>query len=85
MLLIDEADTFIGGRDELRGMQSSGHKRGSAHVVLRVGENHEPQTFSTWAPKSIAKFRALEPTLADRSIEIRLRSRLMAQVYRERQ
>ena len=72
-LLIDEADTYLKDRDELRGVLNSGHNRGSAFVLRCVGEDFEPKQFCTWAPKAIALVGKLPPTLSSRSIHIRLR------------
>ena len=71
-LLIDEADTFIGGSDELRGVLNSGHRRKSAFVIRCVGDNSEPKLFKTWSPKIVARIGELPDTLADRSITIRM-------------
>jgi putative DNA primase/helicase len=75
-LLIDEADTFIRKSDELRGLLNSGHFRPLANVVRTVGQDFEPQTFSTWAPKATALIGELPGTLQDRAILIRLRRKL---------
>ena len=48
-LLIDEADTFLGRNDELKGILNSGHTR-CGQVVRSVGDDHEPRTFKTFAP-----------------------------------
>lgn len=53
-LLIDEADTFMGATEELRGILNSGHTRDSAFVIRTVGDDHEPRRFSTWGAKAIA-------------------------------
>jgi putative DNA primase/helicase len=74
-LLIDEADTFLGQNDELRGVLNSGHRRGG-QVLRTVGDHHEPRVFSTHSPCAIAMIGQLPDTLADRSISIRLRRRL---------
>jgi putative DNA primase/helicase len=74
-LLIDEADTFLLGKDELRGILNSSHRRSSAHVIRSVGEDHEPRKFSTWAPMAIAMIGRLPPTLEDRSLTVRMRRR----------
>src|ERR1700730_14776901 len=74
-LLIDEADTFLGQMDELRGILNSGHRRGG-QVIRTVGDNHEPRVFSTHSPCAIAMIGQLPDTLADRSISIQLRRRL---------
>ena len=42
-LLIDEADTFIRDKDELRGVLNSGHTRTTALVLRAVGEDHDPR------------------------------------------
>jgi putative DNA primase/helicase len=73
-LLIDEADTFLGQNEELRGVLKSGHRAGGS-VVRLVGEKHEPRSFATHAPVAIALIGTLPGTLADRSIRLRLRRR----------
>lgn len=74
-LLIDEADTFLKENEELRGILNSGHTPASAYVFRSVGDEHEPRRFSTFGFKAIACIGSLPSTLADRSIEIRLRRR----------
>lgn len=79
-LLVDEADTFIREREELRGVLNSGHARASAVVVRAVasGDDYEAVAFSTWAPKAVALIDSgttLPDTLRDRSIELRMRRR----------
>lgn len=74
-LLVDEADTFLRRGDELRGVLNSGHRRSLAFVPRCVGDDHEVRTFRTWAPKAVALIGELPDTLADRSIEIRMRRR----------
>jgi len=74
-LLIDEADTFLGLSDEMRGLLNAGHARQTAWVVRGVGDEHEPRKFSTWCPKAIALIGRLPDTLADRAIEIPMRRR----------
>lgn len=75
-LLIDEADTFLNGADELRGVINSGHTKSGAFVVRTVGDDHEPKRFSTWAPMAIAMIKTPPGTILDRSIVIQLRRRL---------
>jgi len=70
-LLIDEADTFLHGRDELRGILNSGHHREGC-VLRTAGDDHEPRAFSTFAPVAIAMIGQLPDTLADRSIAVRM-------------
>lgn len=72
-LVIDEADTFLDGSDGLNGILNSGHTRAMAFVYRCVGENYDPQGFTTWAPLAIAKIGKLSPTLQSRSIEIPMR------------
>lgn len=72
-LLIDEADTFLSQRDELRGVLNSGHSRAAAFVIRTTGDDFEPRQFGTWSPKAIAAIGDLHPTLASRSINIELR------------
>jgi putative DNA primase/helicase len=67
-LLVDEADSFLAGNEELRGVISSGHRRDTAKVIRTVGDEHEPRIFSTWGPKAIALIGRLPATLEDRSI-----------------
>ncbi len=71
-LLVDEADSFIRGSDELRGVINSGHLKAQAFVIRTVGDDFEPRVFRTWCPKAIALIGKLAPTLSDRSIIIPL-------------
>ena len=73
-LLIDEADTFLSDKEELRGILNSGHRRGGT-VIRSVGEDFQPRTFSTYSACAIALIGKLPPTLADRSVSIELRRR----------
>jgi putative DNA primase/helicase len=72
-LLIDEADTYLTGNDELRGVINSGHTRAGAFVVRVQGDAHEPVKFSTWCPKALAMIGRLPETIRDRSIIVSLR------------
>lgn len=73
-LLIDEADSFLGMRDEMRGILNSGHTPDLAFVLRVVGDGAEGDVrmFSTWAPKVIALIGTPPDTLLDRSIVVRL-------------
>jgi Protein of unknown function (DUF3631) len=73
-LLIDEADSFVGSNEEMRGILDSGHTRAAAHVIRNeeVGGRHKPRRFSTWAPKAIATIDNLADTLEDRSITLQM-------------
>jgi hypothetical protein len=83
-LLIDEADTFLAGNDEMRGILNSGYERATAYVV-RVGvmeprpgagappaNNSRLERFSCWCPKVMASIGRLPDTLSDRCITIRM-------------
>lgn len=73
-LIIDEADTFISGRnDDLIGIINSGHAKNRAFVFRTVGDAHEPKAFSTWSPQVFASIKRLQDTVMDRSIVIELR------------
>jgi len=74
-LLADEGDTFLGDRDELRGIINSGHTPETAFVIRTVGDQYEPKIFSTWGPKAIAQIGDLPDTIEDRSIVIGMRRR----------
>jgi putative DNA primase/helicase len=68
-LLIDEADTFLPGNEELRGVVNSGHRKGGK-VIRTVGDDHEPRTFSTYSAVAIALIGKLPATLHDRSAPV---------------
>jgi len=72
-LLIDETDTFLKNNDELRGVLNSGHTRATAFVIRCQSEAQLPRSFSTWAAIALAGIGQLPATLADRSIEIKLK------------
>lgn len=78
-LLVDEADSFMRGNDELRGILDSGHLKASAYVIRTVGNDHEPKQFRTWCPKAIAMIGKLSATLASRAIHIQLRRATLAE------
>lgn len=72
-VLIDEADTFLAEREEMRGMLNGGHDRQTAFVWRSVGDNHDPTQFNVWAPKAVAMIGELPGTLEDRSLVVPLR------------
>ncbi|MGA9752422.1 MAG: DUF3631 domain-containing protein, partial [Acidobacteriota bacterium] len=59
----------------LRGILNSGHMRSQAYVTRVVGEDYRVCMYSTWAPKAVALIGELPPTLADRSVTLRMRRR----------
>ena len=75
-LLIDEADTFVHGNEELRGIINSGHTRSTAYVIRVVGDDFEPKQFSTWAPMVLAMIKLPPDTILDRSVTIPMRRKL---------
>jgi putative DNA primase/helicase len=75
-LLIDEADSFMNGNEDLRGLINSGHTRQSAYVWRSVGEDHEPTQFSTWGAKVLCGIGAQAATIMDRSIILELRRKM---------
>jgi len=77
-LIIDEADTFISGRnDEMIGIINSGHRKSSAKVIRVTGENHTPKAFSTWSPMALAAIKRLPSTVEDRSVVIHLSRKMV--------
>jgi putative DNA primase/helicase len=78
-MLVDEADSFFDGKDDLRGILNSGWQRSMAHVTRTVGDDFTPRAFSTWCPKSIAAIGKLPGTIMDRSLEIRMRRQTSAE------
>ena len=69
---MDEADTFIRGAEEIRGILNAGHKRGG-QVLRTVGDDYEPRAFSVFAPVAIAGIGDLPGTIADRSVIISMK------------
>lgn len=74
-LMIDEADTFLGEDDYLRGVLNSGHRAGG-QIIRTVGDDFEIRAFSTHCPVAIAQIGKLPDTLADRSISISMKRRV---------
>jgi hypothetical protein len=78
-LLIDEADTFLDGSDEFRGILNAGYRRESAYVLRATGEGQNLRRFSCWCPKVIASIGSLPDTLADRCVIINIRRKTAAE------
>jgi Protein of unknown function (DUF3631)/Domain of unknown function (DUF3854) len=74
-LLVDEADAFLEGNGELRGVLNSGHTREAAFVLRANRETGEVETFSTWGPKAVSLIGKLPATLSDRSLVISMTRR----------
>lgn len=73
-LIIDEADTFVAGKNkEMVGIINSGHAKNRAFVTRCTGDNHEPKRFSTWTPMVLASIGVLQSTIMDRSIIVEIK------------
>lgn len=73
-LIIDEADTFLAGKnDNIIGIINSGHTRNTAFVIRVTGEDHIPKRFSTWSPMAFASIKGIAGTVMDRSVIVSLR------------
>ena len=73
-LIIDEADTFLTGKnDNIIGIINSGHTRNTAFVIRVTGDDHIPKRFSTWSPMAFASIKGIVGTVMDRSIIVSLR------------
>ena len=88
-LIIDEADTFLQGRDEMAGILNAGYRKGNSYVV-RVNDgkarrkpgaaSSKPDSqlvkYSCWCPKVMAAIGRLPETLADRCIVITMQRKM---------
>lgn len=74
-LLIDEADSFVDGNEDLRGVINAGHER-SGCVFRCVGDDHEPKKFSVWGAKALCGIGKRAGTIESRSVEMALRRKL---------
>ena len=73
-MLVDEVETFLRGREELRGIFDVAHKRELAYVMRCVGEglDLDVKQFSVWAPIALTGIGRLHATIEDRSLSIQL-------------
>ncbi len=80
-MLIDEADSFLGQNEELRGVLNSGFER-SGNVVRTVEIKDEwvAVQFMTFAPVAVAAIKRIPGTLEDRSVPIRLERKNASQI-----
>jgi len=78
-LLLDEADTWIHGNEEMRGVINSGNTRCSAFVWRIEGDQLEPTRFSTFAPMVLSMIGDPPDTILDRSVFIKLRRKLASE------
>lgn len=91
-LLIDEADTFLGGNSVMRGILNCGNTWRTAYVLRlsgRKGRAKKEETdasldsslvrYSCWCPKVIAMIGRVPDTIADRSILVRMERKLVTE------
>jgi putative DNA primase/helicase len=71
-LLLDEGDSFLPEREDLRNILNCGHDRAGAAVdrTDKTGNSLDAGSYSVWAPKVIGAIKGLADTLVDRSIVI---------------
>ena len=70
-LLLDETDSFLADKEELRGVLNSGFQRsGSVVRTQEIKGEHQPVQFATFAPVAFAGIGQLPDTLEDRSVPI---------------
>ena len=74
-LLVDEVDTFLRDRDDVRGVLNAGHDRQNAGVPRCVGDEHEPRVFNTWGAVAFAGIGKQHDTLMDRSVVVSMKRR----------
>jgi Protein of unknown function (DUF3631) len=79
-LLVDEADAFLGGNEELRGVLNSGFERSGEVVrVAEVRVELQPVRFATFCPVALAGIGRLPGTLEDRAVPIVLQRKAAAE------
>ncbi len=79
-LLIDEADSFLRGSEELRGILNSGFERSGEVVrVVEVKGEWQPVRFATFAPVALAGIGGLPGTLEDRAVPVVLQRKPAAE------
>ena len=70
-LLVDEADRFLAGNEELIAVINSGHKI-DGQVLRCVGDDFEVRSFAVYSPAAIAAIKRLPDTILDRALVIRM-------------
>lgn len=78
-LLIDEVDAFLAEHEEARGILNAGFTRDTAFVIRCVGDDHTPTRFNVWGAKALCGIGKIADTLADRSIPLRLRRKMIGE------
>jgi putative DNA primase/helicase len=82
-LFIDEADTFVLGNDELRGLLNGGYDLDCANTIRCSEDEHrEPRLYSLWCPQVIAGIGKLAETTTDRSFVIQLKRKLRSETVK---
>lgn len=80
-LLLDEADTYLGGKmakehEDLRGLVNAGHRRGAVAYRCELGgKNPIVKPFPAFAPVALAGIGDLPDTVLDRSVVVAMRRR----------
>ena len=69
-LIIDEADRFIHGANDLVGILNAGHTRPTAYVTRFIGGKN--QRFNVFCPKVIVMIGTPPDTIYDRSVAIKM-------------
>ena len=77
-LLIDEADAFARGDEQLRGLLNSSFQRGGG-VLRVVGDALEVRRFKTFSPTVLASIGDLPSTIMDRGVVIRMKRKAHAE------
>jgi len=77
-LLVDEADSFLSERDELRGILNAGFSH-DGRVLRCVGDDAEPRAFRCFGALGIAAIGRLPGTIEDRSILINMKRKTSAE------
>ena len=75
-LLIDEVDSFIAGKEELRGILNAGYSRKTAYTLRCTGDDHEVKQYNLYSPKLFAAIGKLPDTLGDRCVIVPMRRKL---------
>lgn len=78
-LLIDEADSFLADKDDIRGVLNSGITRDSAIVIRCDGDDNDPAAFFVWCARALCGIGSIANTLEDRSIPLRMHRKLTSE------
>ncbi len=81
-MLLDEADSYLTEREEMRNLLNAGVRRDDAHVYRVVGDAHEPRRFSVFGAKTVSLIGKLPETIQDRSIILPLERKKRTETVR---